>query len=29
MEKFVKAKPEQWLWLHRRWKRVKEDDTIV
>jgi Kdo2-lipid IVA lauroyltransferase/acyltransferase len=28
MEEFVKAKPEQWLWLHRRWKRVKEDDQI-
>ena len=26
MEEFVKARPEQWLWLHRRWKRVKEDD---
>jgi len=28
MEDFVKARPEQWLWLHRRWKRVKEDDLI-
>jgi len=28
MEKFVKDKPEQWLWLHRRWKRVKEDDLV-
>lgn len=28
VEELIKRKPEQWLWLHKRWKRVREDDLI-
>lgn len=28
VEDFVRRCPEQWIWVHRRWKRVKEDDYM-
>lgn len=27
VEGAIRSCPEQWLWIHRRWKRVKEDDA--
>ena len=27
VESAIRSCPEQWLWIHRRWKRVKEDDV--
>ncbi|MEI6079519.1 MAG: lysophospholipid acyltransferase family protein [bacterium] len=29
VEGFVRKCPEQWIWVHRRWKRVKEDDQNI
>lgn len=28
IEDYIKESPEQWLWIHRRWKRIPEDKTI-